>query len=93
MIESIFSYELNYNMNIIDIRSIEKYNNGHILNSINIPSEKLLLNPSKYLNKNTKYYIYCQKGLSSPNICRILKNMGFNVVNVKDGYEGWVLRK
>ena len=43
MISNINVNELkNINKNIIDIRNTEKYNNNHIPNSINIPSEKLL---------------------------------------------------
>ena len=79
------------NINLIDIRSIEKYNNGHILNARNIQMEQLLVYPNKYLNKNDKYYIYCQKGIQSRKLCQILKNSGYNVVNVSGGYEAWVL--
>ena len=58
MIDSISVYELRNlkNINIIDIRSIEKYNNRHIEGSINIPLEKLLIYFNKYLSKNKKYY-------------------------------------
>lgn len=93
MVESIFVSELRKlnNINIIDIRSREKYNNGHIQTSINIPLEKILINFNKYLDKNKKYYIYCQKGIQSKKMCQILKNNGFNVVNVNGGYEEWIL--
>lgn len=78
-------------INIIDIRSVQSYNNNHIPNAKNIPFEKLIINPSQYLNLNEKYYLYCQKGLSSENICKILNNMGYNVINIEGGYESWVL--
>ena len=93
MIESISIYELKKlnNINLIDIRSIEKYNNRHIPGSINIPLEKMLTSYNKYLDKNKKYYIYCQKGIQSRKLCQILKNNGFNVINITGGYEAWVL--
>ena len=93
MIENISVEELKKlrNIIIIDIRNIEKYNNNHILNAINIEMEKLLIYHSKYLNRNNKYYIYCQKGIQSRKICQILKNYGYNVVNIMGGYEAWVL--
>ena len=47
-------------INIIDIRSVEKYNFSHIDTSINIPSDILLANPSKFLKNDQIYYIYCQ---------------------------------
>lgn len=81
-----------HNVNIIDLRSFEKYNTNHIDGSINIPYEKLLVDPSKYLDKGEKYYLYCQKGLSSSNVCSILSKLGYNVVNIKGGYESWLLK-
>jgi len=93
MVESIFVYELKKlnNINLIDIRNIEKYNNRHIPGSVNIPLEKMLTSYNKYLDKNKKYYIYCQKGIQSRKLCQILKNNGFNVINITGGYEAWVL--
>lgn len=95
MIDSISVYELKKlrNINIIDIRSIERYNNKHIEGALNIPLEKLLMHFNKYLDKNKKYYIYCQMGIQSKKLCRILQNNGYNVVNIEGGYEAWVLEK
>ena len=79
--------------NIIDIRSIENYNNNHIPNSINIPFEKIISTPSNFLNKNEMYYIYCRSGITSKKVCEILKKMGYNVTNILGGYEEWLLTK
>lgn len=93
MLESISVSELKRlgYLNIIDIRSREKYNTSHIGNARNIQIEQLLIYPDKYINKYEKYYIYCQKGLQSRKLCQILKNNGYNVVNITGGYEAWVL--
>ncbi len=80
-------------LNIIDIRNIESYNNNHIPNAINIPQNKLLLEPHKYLNPNQTYYIYCQKGLSSAKVCNNLRSKGYKVINIIGGYESWILEK
>lgn len=93
MLESISVNEVDSKINIIDIRSIEKYNNSHIDGAINIPSDKLVLNPNKYLNKNTTYYIYCQRGTQSKKVCLILKSMGYRAVNINGGYETWILSR
>ena len=95
MFESISVTDLKQlnNPNLIDIRSIEKYNNKHIMNPVNIPLEKLLIKQEKYLNKERKYYIYCQKGIQSRKLCQILINSGYNVVNVSGGYEAWILNE
>jgi len=81
------------NPNLIDIRSIEKYNNKHIMNAVNIPLEQLLIRPEKYLSKFEKYYIYCQKEIQSRKLCQILIRAGYNVVNVTGGYESWILNE
>ena len=93
MVDSISVYKLKKlnNINIIDIRSIEKYNNRHIDGAINIPLEKMLINFNKYLTKSKRYYIYCQMGVQSRKLCQILKNNGYDVVNVEGGYEAYIL--
>lgn len=93
MIDSISVFELKKlkNINLIDIRSVEKFNHKHINNSINIPFEQMILNFNKYLSKKEKYYIYCQKGVQSRKMCQLLKNNGYNVINVSGGYEAWIL--
>ena len=95
MFESISVTELKKlnNPNLIDIRSIEKYNNKHIMNAVNISIEQLLIKPQKYLDKLQKYYIYCQKGIQSRKLCHILANEGYIVVNVSGGYESWILNE
>ena len=81
------------NIDIIDIRSVEKYNDNHIENAKNIPMQLLLQNPSKYLNYNDTYYIYCQKGINSKEVCRRLLIKGYKVININGGYESWLLEK
>lgn len=92
---SITFQELNKlnNVNIIDIRSIEKYNDNHIPGAYNIPFDKLLLYPNNYLDKNNIYYIYCQKGKKSSQLCRLLNSKGYHTVNILGGYEAWILNK
>ena len=93
MIESVSVSDLKRltNVEIIDVRSTEKYNNNHILNAHNIPFDKLLVYPDKYLNRNQKYYLYCQKGLKTKQLCKILNDKGFHTVHVIGGYEAWIL--
>ncbi|MBP3460909.1 MAG: rhodanese-like domain-containing protein [Bacilli bacterium] len=94
MIPSISIRDLlnNNKHNIIDIRSIENYNNNHIPNAINIPFEKLITHPEQYLNKNIMYYIYCRSGITSKKACEILIKMGYRVTNISGGYEEWLLK-
>lgn len=77
-------------VNIVDLRSVEKYNSSHIPDAVNIPFEKLLVNPYDYIDKNLRYYLYCQHGLTSKRVCSILSKLGFNVINIDGGFEEWL---
>lgn len=81
------------NINIIDIRNSMSYNNNHITGAKNIEYTLLVNNPSKYLNKNEKYYFYCTRGMTSHKLCAYLSRLGYNVVNIAGGYESYVLEK
>lgn len=95
MIDNISVKELKKlkNVIIIDIRDIYKYNQNHILNAINIPYQELFVNFQKYLKKSSKYYIYCQKGHKSMNLCLKLRSLNYDVVNIIGGYEAWILNE
>lgn len=80
-------------INIIDIRSSDKYNFGTIKNAINISENELLYNYEKYLNKSDTYYIFCQTGRSSKLICNILYSLGYKVYSLIGGYSKYVLEK
>ena len=80
-------------INLIDIRTNQSYNNNHIDGAINIPYEKLIVEPNLYLSHDKKYYIYCRCGITSKKVCTILNNLGYKVVNVKGGYEEWIIKK
>jgi rhodanese-related sulfurtransferase len=82
-----------HGINLIDLRNEQSFNNNHIPGAINIPYEKLIVNPSKYLDKNNKYFLYCQRGITSVKVCKMLAIQGYKVVNIIGGYEEWILRK
>lgn len=75
---------------IIDIRDNYTYNLGHIKGAINIPYYNLLNNYSHYLNKNEKYYLYCENGRQSQEISNRLNLFGYNTVNIEGGYEEYL---
>ena len=94
MLKNVNVKNLDYeNMIIIDIRSREKYNDNHIPNSLHIDASELILNPEKYLEKEKTYYIYCQKGKTSINVCINIYKQGYNVINIMGGYENWLINR
>lgn len=70
---------------LIDIREAYEYKMGSLKTAKNIPMEKLLSNPEKYIMKNKTYYIMCQSGGRSQRTTRALKKQGFDVINVAGG--------
>ncbi len=78
---------------IIDLRDTKDFESGHIPNAINISAEKLRREPQKYLNKKRVYYLYCQFGISSSKTCSYLYDNGYEVIDVVEGYEGFLLEK
>lgn len=77
-------------VNIIDIRNRNIYMMGNIPTSINIEYINLLMEPGKYLNKDTRYYIYCMNGYNSSNLCNNLRKKGYDVVNIVGGYNNYL---
>ena len=80
-------------INLIDIRSSNKFQISHIPGSINIPSNLLINNPNKYLDKNKTYYLYCNSGHISNDVCTMLNYMGYNTKNILGGYNYYLLIK
>lgn len=73
------------NAQVVDIRSVSEYENGHIDGVINIPMEHMR-DSLDQLNKDVPLYIQCQTGQRSYNITRMLEANGFDVYNVAGGY-------
>lgn len=68
---------------LIDVQHPLDYKNKHDPRSINIYADKLLMNHSKYLNKQDTYYIICNKGVLSKKVVYNLTYFGYKVVQVK----------
>lgn len=79
------------NIVIIDVRTEEEYNKGHIKNSILIPVDEIesrISEIQKYKDKDI--ILYCQAGTRSTKAFNILKKYKFNrLYNMKDGFSKW----
>lgn len=66
---------------LLDVRTVEEFENGHIENSINIPVDELVDNIDK-VDRNKQIIAYCISGVRSEHAKRILQMHGFtNVIN------------
>ncbi|WP_294358726.1 rhodanese-like domain-containing protein [uncultured Clostridium sp.] len=76
-------------INLIDIREEDEYYEGHVRGAKNIPMNDLIQDPEEYLEDSEKYYIICHSGRRSDLTCRILRDSGYNVVDVLYGTDGY----
>lgn len=75
---------------LLDVRTSEEYENGHVTGAINIPLDELREKLSS-LDRNKTIVAYCQVGLRGYVADRILSQNGFRVYNVTGGYKSAVL--
>lgn len=73
------------NKTIIDIREPYELGSGYIEGSKNIPMNILLMAPENFLDKSKTYHIICQSGARSSRTCMMLRQKGYNVINVEGG--------
>jgi len=76
---------------ILDVRTPQEYQEGHISNAINIPVQILGQQLDKLKNfKDKKILVYCRSGHRSAIASQILDRAGFkNVYNLKGGLFEW----
>ncbi len=77
------------NVQLIDVRSIQEYEEGHLDGAICIPLYELQGNIiNKIKDKDTVIILYCASGVRSLKGKKILENLGYrNVYNLKGGIE------
>ena len=75
------------NITLLDVRTKEEYQSGHIPNSVNIPLQSLQDNLHK-IPKDKKVVVYCRSGNRRISASRILKSHGYIPIDVKDGIIG-----
>ncbi len=68
---------------LIDVRSPQEYESGHIQNAKNIPVDKIAEDIKYFVpDKEKTIVIYCQSGRRSEIAEKILKDLGYkNVIN------------
>lgn len=82
-------------INLIDIREPFEYKRGHLAKAKSIPMNDILSETDKHLESSEIYYIICQTGSRSKGTCRMLKKIGYNVINISGGtsrYKGKLIK-
>lgn len=77
-------------INIIDVRGRLEYLLGKKASgSKNIPMMMIMSQPDKFLDKSQQYYIVCASGARSSNVCKVLAEKGYRVINVVGGMRAY----
>ena len=80
---------------VIDTRSSNDFNNGHIVNAINMPLADIISGNKSIDNLKDKTVItYCVSGITSKTACKHLIKSGVsNVFNLTGGINSWIGEK
>lgn len=81
-IDTLFNNE---NVTMLDVRTSEEFNSGHIEGFKNIPVDELRERLEE-IEKNKPVYLICQSGLRSYIASRILEGNGFETYNFSGGF-------
>lgn len=71
---------------LVDVRSADEYQNGHVEGALNIPVDELR-DKLALLDKSKAIVVYCQVGLRGYIADRILSQNGFVAYNVTGGFQ------
>ena len=76
---------------LLDVRTVEEFESGHIRNSINIPHEILLSNIDLVSEYNDEQLVvYCRSGKRASLVIEALKKHGFtDVVDIEGDILAW----
>ncbi len=80
------------NIQLLDVRTIEEYNSGHIANSLqaNWNNKKEFTDRTSHLKKDIPVYTYCVSGYRSGEATKWLLQNGFKeVYNLDGGIVAW----
>ncbi|BBT19275.1 rhodanese-like domain-containing protein [Metapseudomonas otitidis] len=75
---------------VLDVRSVKDFGTGHIVDSLNIPFEKLAARMAELEKHKDKAIIVVDAmGQHAGTVCRDLKKAGFNALKLSGGIGSW----
>ena len=83
------NYENLEHVYIIDVREEDEYEEGHLINSYNIPLSRLEDINNENISKDAKIIIYCRSGNRSKTAQSRLMEMGYTNVLDMGGILDW----
>lgn len=79
-------------MQLLDARTIEEYNEGHIdcAVQISVKDADFEARALETFDKSRPVAVYCRSGRRSAKASEILSKAGFKVINLDGGYEAFI---
>ncbi len=75
---------------ILDVRTVEEYDDGHLEGAVNIPVQELADRLDE-LDRGDELLVYCRTGNRSATAVQILSENGFTrVFHMMDGITAWI---
>ncbi len=74
---------------LIDVRTPQEYNEGHIPGSVNLPLGSMDGISSHAPEPDTKLFVYCLSGGRSARACGQLASMGYSDITDLGGIMAW----
>ena len=75
---------------LVDVRTPEEYNAGHLDNALNINwFDEDFAKQFETIDKSKTIYLYCKVGGRSGKASELLESKGYKVVNLLGGYDAW----
>ena len=65
---------------VIDVRTKDEYDEGHVVNSLNIPYDEI--NENIDISKDKIIFVYCRSGNRSSKAYSTLVNLGYTVYDL-----------
>ncbi|WP_105168177.1 rhodanese-like domain-containing protein [Pseudoalteromonas sp. T1lg23B] len=76
---------------IIDVRSVDEYQQGHIKGAINIPFNQIEQHEALLKqNKSSQLVVYCRSGRRAGIFIKSLEPKGFNLLHLEGDMNAWL---
>jgi rhodanese-related sulfurtransferase len=75
---------------LLDVRTLEEWNEGHATGALHIPIDDLLAGREEGLDKSIPVYTYCRSGGRAGRAKDFLVEQGYQAVNA-GGLEDWIV--
>ena len=86
--------KINHGAKILDIRAESAFKQGHIVDSLHMPADKVSTVVAKISDKNQPLVVACETGLRANRVASVLVKDGYTQVSVlRGGVQAWISDK